>query len=363
MLTALLVVAILVLLIVAHELGHFIVAKLFRVRVEEFGIGYPPRAFTLGKLGGTEYTLNWIPFGGFVRLFGDIGEGERGRGSLVGAHRGVQALILVAGVAMNALAAWMLFAAAYHAGIPRVVEERSPGESARLLVAQVVPGSPADSAGLAPGDEMLGISDAEGAALDEPTPAAFSDFIRARGGKPVTLSYVRAEGEMSATIVPAHAVIPDEAGRPAVGMALYLVSEQSLSWGAAAMEAFSALSNSFRAVAGGLLSIAERVVAGKPSLSGVVGPIGLVGVVGDAARSGVGNLLALAAFISVNLAIINLVPIPALDGGRLLLLGIEAAMRRSAPRLALHVMNALGVALIVFLMVSVTFNDIASLLA
>src|SRR3989344_2612973 len=101
MLTALLVVAILVLLIVIHELGHFVVAKIFKVRVEEFGIGYPPRAFSFGKWGGTEYTLNWIPFGGFVRLFGEDGEKEHGRGAFIYANRGVQALILVAGVLAN----------------------------------------------------------------------------------------------------------------------------------------------------------------------------------------------------------------------------------------------------------------------
>ncbi|MDZ4227199.1 MAG: site-2 protease family protein, partial [Patescibacteria group bacterium] len=119
MLTALLVIGILVLLIVVHELGHFVAAKLSGVKVEEFGVGYPPRAFTLGKFGGTEYTLNWIPFGGFVRLFGDAGEGEHGRGSLVDAPRWKQALILVAGVAMNALTAWILFAVAFHIGVPQ----------------------------------------------------------------------------------------------------------------------------------------------------------------------------------------------------------------------------------------------------
>src|SRR3989344_6786088 len=117
MLTVLLVIAILVLLIVAHELGHFIAAKVFGVRVEEFGVGYPPRAFTFGKIGDTEYTLNWIPFGGFVRLYGDEGEGQHGRGSLVDSPRWKQAVILVAGVAMNAIAAWALFAFAFHLGV------------------------------------------------------------------------------------------------------------------------------------------------------------------------------------------------------------------------------------------------------
>src|SRR3989344_3805874 len=362
MITALLVIAILVFLIVAHELGHFVVAKLFRVRVEEFGIGYPPRAFTLGKIGETEYTLNWIPFGGFVRLFGDVGKEERGRGSLVDAPRIVQAAILIAGVAMNTLGAWMLFTAAYHTGIPRVVEERVAGESVQLIVAQVVPGSPADAAGLKPGDEVLSIVDSQDVTLSEMSPTNFSDFVRTRGGKALTLTYLHEKETITTTITPAHAVIPDDAGRPAVGMALYMVSAQSLPWGDAAREGASALLNAFRVVGQGLWGIVERALAGDPSLAGVVGPIGLVGVVGNAAQSGFGNVLALAAFISVNLAIINLIPIPALDGGRLFLLGVETVLRREAPRLFLQMLNAVGVLLIIFLMITVTYNDIARLL-
>ena len=105
MYTILLVIGILVVLIVAHELGHFIAAKMFGVRVQEFGVGYPPRAFLFAKFGGTQYTLNWLPLGGFVRLFGDEGEAERGPGSFVDASKPVQAIILVAGVLANAIMA------------------------------------------------------------------------------------------------------------------------------------------------------------------------------------------------------------------------------------------------------------------
>src|SRR3990167_2246912 len=112
MTTALLVIAILVVLIVAHEFGHFIAAKIFKVRVEEFGEGYPPRAFLFGKIGETEYTFNWLPFGGFVRLFGDEGEKEHGPHSFIDAKRSVQVVILIAGVAANAILAWALFAGA-----------------------------------------------------------------------------------------------------------------------------------------------------------------------------------------------------------------------------------------------------------
>ncbi|MBI2610496.1 site-2 protease family protein [Candidatus Kaiserbacteria bacterium] len=362
MITALLVIGILVFLIVVHELGHFIAAKIVRVKVEEFGIGYPPRAFTIGRLGSTEYTLNWIPFGGFVRLYGDVGEGEHGAGSLVDANRAVQAIILIAGVVMNALAAWGLFVAALHVGVPRVVDVPPEGEVVRLMIANVVPGSPADAAGVSPGDEILGLED-EDTVLTVLTPEAFSDFVRAHGGEKVSLTYVHAGKTQTTDIIPAHAVVPEAAGTPALGVGIVLVSSQPLSWSDAAVEAFTTTRGAFATVLRGLWDIVRRASTGAPALSEIVGPIGLVGVVGDAAEHGAGNVLALAAFISVNLAIINLIPIPALDGGRLVLLGVETLMRRAAPKLALQMLNALGVALIIVLMVTVTYNDIVRLIS
>src|SRR3989344_465156 len=192
MLTALLVVAILVFLIVVHELGHFVAAKLFKVRVEEFGIGYPPRAFTFGNIGGTEYTFNWIPFGGFVRLFGDVGEGQHGGGSLVDAPRWKQALVLVAGVTANAVVAWMLFAVALHLGVPKPVDTALPGQHVQLIISDVVAGSPASAAGIKPGDEITGVCDAAGATVEVLTSQNVVDFVRERGGKPVDISYIHA---------------------------------------------------------------------------------------------------------------------------------------------------------------------------
>src|SRR3989338_4128855 len=181
MITALLVIGILVLLIVGHELGHFIAAKIFKVRVEEFGVGYPPRAFTFGKFGGTEYTLNWLPFGGFVRLFGDEGDKQHGPGGFIDARRRVQAVILVAGVLANAILAWALFAGALAVGVPRVVAGTNAGEPAQLIVADVVPGSPADSAGIIVGDEIVAL-EYENIKLKEFSPEAVLNFIKERGG-------------------------------------------------------------------------------------------------------------------------------------------------------------------------------------
>lgn len=359
--TALLVIAILVLLIVVHELGHFIAAKISSVKVQEFGVGYPPRAFVFGKLGDTEYTLNWIPFGGFVRLFGDEGEEEHGRGSLVDSPRWKQAFILIAGVAMNAVAAWGLFVLAFHVGVPQVIDAPKDGESTRILVSGIVAGSPAEAAGIAPGDEITGIADAEGDYAPSVTPDSFVEFVRTHAGEPVVVGYKHRGVEKEATMIPAQGVLSKAAGQPALGVALALVANRSLPWDESARLALFQTVRGFSVVLHDLGALASALLAGAPDLSGVVGPVGIVSYVGEASQSGIGAVLQLAALISINLAIINLIPIPALDGGRLLILAIESILRKSAPRLAIQLLNTLGVALIIFLMVTVTYNDIARL--
>ena len=350
------------LLILVHELGHFIAAKFFRVRVEEFGIGFPPRALTFGKWGGTEYTLNWVPFGGFVRLFGDIGEGRHGQGSFVDKNRGVQAIILAAGVFMNLVAAWALFTGALYIGIPRLVDNIEPGTSQWLLVAEVVADSPAAAAGISPGDRITGVVAPDGEKSTELTPTAISNFIQERGGEPLEISYIRKGATAVVTVRSAHAVISNSAETPAIGVALALVSDEPLPLLVAMKDASISTYNAFKMVLNGLWGMAKSASNGVSPLKDIVGPIGLVGVAGAAAESGVGNILALAAFISINLFIINLLPIPALDGGRLFVLGIEALIRRNASQVAIRLLNAFGIAFIVFLMVAVTWNDVARLL-
>lgn len=361
MFTALLVVAILVLLIVAHELGHFLAAKIFGVRVDEFGVGYPPRAFRFGKIGDTEYTLNWIPFGGFVRLFGDEGQVEHGRGSFIDAPRWKQAIVLVAGVAANVVVAWALFAVALHIGVPKPVDTALPGQKVQLIISDIVPGSPADAAGLKPGDEITAVGDTNGASVGVLTAKSVVDFVRERAGQPVSISYVHAGASSSVFITPANAVLPQAAAQPALGIALVLIATEREPWGKAFAEAFPATRGAFKMVANDLWILVQGAVRGAPDLAAVVGPVGIVSYVGQASQNGIGAVLMFAALISINLAIINLIPIPALDGGRLFVLCIEAVMRRQAPRLAVQTLNALGVALIVLLMVVVTYNDVARL--
>lgn len=361
MTTVLLVLGILIFLIVVHELGHFAAAKFFKVKVEEFGIGYPPRAFLISIIKGTEYTLNWLPFGGFVRLYGEHGETQV-KGSFAGAPKHAQAVILLAGVAMNALAAWFLFAGALSVGVPRVITDRAQIEHAQLFVNTVVPGSPADAAGIRTGDELTQIVDASGKQVGL-TPMEVVNFVGDHGGKELEVTYRREEEIFKATVIPAHAVVTQSADRPAIGLGLVLVTDDAMSFWQALKESGPRTIGAFRETVHGLWALVRDAAAGEPNLKEIVGPVGLVDFVGNASRHGVGHVLALAAFISVNLAVINLVPIPALDGGRLFLLGIETIIRRPPNKLFVQLINFAGVLLIIFLMITVTYNDIARLLA
>jgi regulator of sigma E protease len=360
-----LVIVILIALIVVHEFGHFIVAKIMGVRVNEFGIGYPPRAYTLGKIGDTEYTLNWLPFGGFVRLFGEdsleqIPAADRRR-SFSGASRFAQAVILIAGVAANVLFAWGLFTVGFMAGMPAAVSEDTPG--AALTVGRVLSGSPAENAGLITGDRVIGIVDEEGELLATLTPTAMIAFVAAHGGESITVSVERRGETFTRTLTPAHAVLAEQSARPAIGIELVMVAEKRLPFLSAITEAFWQTLGSLRAVVSGIYQLINDAFRGAADLSAVVGPVGLVTVVGDAADYGWTHILGLAAFISVNLAIINLIPIPALDGGRLVFVGLEALTRRATPKVMFQVLNLAGFSLIVFLMIAVTYNDIARLIA
>jgi regulator of sigma E protease len=365
-----LVILILGLLVFVHELGHLIAAKLFGVKVEEFGIGYPPAALSLGKIRETEYTLNWIPFGGFVRLYGD--EGALASGSLAGAFvkapRWKQILILVAGIVMNAVAGWLLFSIAFMIGIPRPVDAL-PTASANtlagthLLIADIVQASPAEVAGIKPGDELLQVMDEKGAQPSALSPSGVREFVSDRGGKKLDVTFLHNRATTTVGVIPANAVIPGQGGRAGIGIDLVLITSTPLPFFEAAHLASVASVNAFTAVAKSVWDIIASVWSkGSGALQGIVGPVGLVSVVGEASRAGIAQVLALAGFISINLAVINLVPIPLLDGGRIIIVLLEGLMRRRAPKLVVHLLNSIGIVSIVLLMVIVTYHDIARLI-
>jgi regulator of sigma E protease len=393
-------VVVLVVLVLVHEIGHFIVAKLSGMRVDEFGIGYPPRALTLGKIGDTEYTLNWLPFGGFVRIYGEDGETElvdtktaelEGTGAITDKSempetmvtseakprdprafssrpRILQALTLIAGVAMNFLLAYLLFTYTQAVGVEQQIspDQMAQATNVHAALESVRPGSPADKAGFKAGDiftsesilrKTLGIEYHGTDALGYTTLISIDkegdpmEFIMKRGNKLVTIMATPQKG-----------IIADQPNRPALGFTLTDLGTLKVPLSKAPVVGAQITWNATKQTAVGLYGFFKNIVLLKADLSQVSGPVGIAGVVGTATAVGFTTLLSLVALISINLGIINLIPIPALDGGRLLFVIIESIIRRPInPKIAERV-NMVGFALLLLLMVVVTAHDIYKLI-
>ena len=356
-------IVVLVALIVVHEFGHFVAAKLSKMRVDEFGLGYPPRALTLAKAGETLYTLNWLPFGGFVKIYGEDPSLDKSRDarSFSSKTRLAQAFVLVAGVAMNALFAYVLIVGALISGTPRALapDELAIARNAELAVANVLPGSPAARAGLLAGDTILSSEDGHVlyAGVDQ---VAFSKFVSdGQGNTTIALTVRHPSGEEETIFArPEAGVISTDPSRSALGVEVAPIGVVPLSLGAAITEGAVLTWGATVLTAEGLWHFFSGVFTLSADLSQVAGPVGIVGIVGTASSQGFGNLLTLMAIISINLALINLIPVPALDGGRLLFVLIESIIRRPIKPVVAHSVNALGFIFLILLMLVVTAHDI-----
>jgi regulator of sigma E protease len=367
--TILAFIGILVVLILVHELGHFLAAKLFNIRVDEFGLGFPPKLWGVKK-GETEYTLNMLPIGGFVRIYGedpadvpstapDIGR------SMASKSHMVQAIVLCAGVAFNILFAWMVFTFGFMFGMPSALEESEIAQatSVKLLITEVVPGSPAANAGILAGDEILDITARSGAFDDITlTPSTIANFIGTHEGQTLTLALMRSGSELSVEVTPQTGVIADAPDRPAAGFVMTLAGIITLPVGQAIVESAHMTWNMLGAITSGLVDFFAKAFTLNADLQYVSGPIGIVGLVGDARALGIAYVVTFMAFISLNLAVINMLPFPALDGGRLAFVIYEAITRRRIPPLVAKSLNVAGFFILIGLMIAVTVSDVFKLL-
>ena len=351
-------IAVIVALIVVHEFGHFVVAKLSGMRVDEFGLGYPPRALTIATVGETAYTLNWLPFGGFVKIYGEDGEGADPR-AFSKRPRILQALVLVAGIAMNLLFAYVLITGALIAGTPRALDESelAHARNMELMVANVLPGTPASLAGLLAGDSIISAktSGAEWRAVD---PKSFSAFVASSKGSEVTLQIIRDGSEEIITAAPRKGLAASDPSRFALGVEVATIGVVPLSFSSALIEGASLTWSATKMTAIGLGHFFYSILTLSADLSQVSGPVGIAGAVGSASSQGFGNLLSIMAIISINLALINLIPIPALDGGRLFFVIVESVIRRPIKASIANSVNMIGFAFLILLMVVVTAHDI-----
>ncbi len=358
-------IVVLAVLILVHEFGHFIIAKRSGIRVDEFGLGFPPRLWGK-KYGETEYTLNLIPFGGFVKIHGETPEADKedadASRSLVNKPKYIQAAVMVGGVGFNFLLAWLLFTVGFTAGLPMSTASAPTGgeiRQAALTITGVIPDSPA-AAELKTGDQIVKLTAADQAELLAPTrPEAVSAFIQEQAaGAAIDFEINRGGEILTVAVEPESGLVEDG---PAVGIFMDEVGVVSLPWPLAIIQAANytvRLTVAMTAMIGQLLF---DLVTGVPVANAVVGPVGIVGLVGDAASLGWVYLLTFTALISVNLAIINLIPFPALDGGRLLFILIEAIKGSPIKPQIANTLNLIGFGLLLLLMAVVTYNDIARL--
>jgi regulator of sigma E protease len=351
-------------LILVHEWGHFIAAKKTGMRVDEFGIGFPPKLIGKKK-GETEYTLNALPIGGFVRIYGEnadaVADTDTDKSRAFGSRpKWAQAVVLVAGVTMNVIFAWFLFFITFVVGVPMMVEESAATDKASLYVSAVLPKGPLDGK-LLPNSIVTKLEAGE-ADLINPTPSTFTNFVQENAEADITVHYRLGEKVGEVTVTPVKDLTPELEGKAAVGVALSLVETKSYSVqeaiSAASISTYKGLIN----ITVGLFSLIADSVQGTADFSQVAGPVGIVGMVGDAADFGMVALLTFTAIISLNLAVINMLPIPALDGGRLLFVLIEAVTKRPINPIWAGRVNLIGFVLLMILMVVVTYNDILRLL-
>ena len=363
--TVLIFFAVLFILILVHEWGHFIVAKKTGMRVDEFGIGFPPKLFGIKK-GETEYTFNLLPIGGFVRIFGENAEdaesakehGEDISRSFTSKNKLAQTAVLIAGVTMNVIFAWFLFVIVFAMGVPTAVDESTASADARFTITHVVPEGPADEAGIPVGAVITDYAPEDDEAL---TPSAFSAYASSIEG-PMTITYTYDDATITTEVDPVVGLITDEPQKQAIGVALSLVDVVRSPIHMALWDATVTTYESLIAIFTGTIGLFADIAQLDADLSQVAGPVGIVGLVGDAAQFGFASLLMFTAIISLNLAVINLLPFPALDGGRLVFVAIEAITRRPIDPAWVLRLNTTGFILLILLMLAVTYSDIMKLI-
>lgn len=353
-------------LVFAHEMGHFFTARHYGVKAEEFGFGFPPRAIgfyknkngkwlrlfgnkSVDELVGeaepadTVYSLNWLPMGGFVKIKGENGNDREDKDSFGAQKIWKRVVILSAGVAMNVILAFVLFSACFIIGAPQTVSE-----GGKIQITEVVKGSPAEQAGLITSDVIIG---ADGrtfkniAEVQAYTGAASQEInlnLR-RGGEAITVK-----------------VKPARSGdKMVMGVGLDQVDTISYPFFRALWEGFKHTFIILWFIIVAFFGLIRDLIFGHGAGDAVGGPIKIAQLTGEAARYGFTNLLNFTALLSLNLAVINFLPFPALDGGRVWFLLVEKVRGKAINRDTEAIIHNIGFLILIALIILVTYKDIA----
>ncbi len=345
---------ILSLLVLVHEFGHFIAAKKSNVKVEEFGIGFPPRIWGIKK-GETLYSINALPIGGFVKLYGEeyqeankknVAMSDR---TFVYKHPFRKMIIIVAGVVMNFLLAWVLISYLFTRGVPSPIN--------KVLVDSIVPGSPAQVAGLRNGD-IVYEADVHDRKIVITTSQDLIDASKQYGGIPMVLKVERNHKNLAVTVIPRKN--PPQ-GQGALGIIITSFMVKKYPWYQAPFYGLAESLSITRATAFELLkAVVQLLTLKKPNVD-VAGPVGIAQYTGQAIKFGQDAVLELIALLSLNLAIINILPFPALDGGRLVFVVYEWVTKKRVNQKIEQYVNMFGFFVLISLAILVTINDIIKL--
>ena len=369
MLTLLIFLLVLSVLVLVHEVGHYVAARLFGVKADEFGYGIPPRVVGFVKVGkkwkkvgrkdrkeyeNTIWSLNWLPIGGFVRIKGEQGDGENDADSFHVKPIWQRIIILAAGVGMNWVLAAILLSIGLAVGVPTVVDQLPPGatvEQREVSIIETLKGSPAEQAGVKEGDVIVRIGPDEATTLDQ-----VRELIVSQGTRPFTLLLRRDEQEVSLNVTP---VYLEEAKRTGIGVGLIdtgIVRFPPL----LAIQNGVVLTGTYTKVV--LLTFIDLfrdlVKGGGETAEQVSGPVGIAVITGRIAKQGIMPLVQFMAILSINLAVVNFLPIPALDGGRALFLIVEGLRRKAIRRTTEALIHNISFLILLALIALVTLRDL-----
>jgi regulator of sigma E protease len=373
MLAVIIFLIILGVLIFVHELGHFLTARRNGIKAEEFGFGFPPRIAGVYKneesgkyewvpfnkrvkSKNTIYSLNWIPLGGFVKIKGEDGHGKIEEDSFAGKSAWVRIKVLAAGVTMNFVLAWVLISIVYMLGAPQAIEPTTGGNpDSKIQISAMVSESPAEVSGIKIGDEISKVQKNNGKKVELKDIKAVQEYIAENKGKEIVLSVVRGDEKLDIKVVP-RSEFPE--GEGALGVALSETVIISYPWYQAIWEGLKTTLWMIWAIILALGGIIRSLFMGQGVGADVAGPIGIAVLTRDVANLGLVYILNFAAILSINLGIINILPIPALDGGRIVFVLVEKIKGRPVSQKVEQAFHSIGFMLLILLLVLVTFKDV-----
>ncbi len=351
--TLLIFIAVLAVLIFVHEIGHFLSARWSGVAVEEFGVGFPPRLAKFKK-GKTIYSINWLPLGGFVKIKGEQGDHAEDRDSF--AHKKIwqRSLIISAGVVMNVVLTMILLSVGFMIGSPQILSDdlstHAKVSDRQIQIFSVLAETPAQQAGLEAGDVVISLDGQKFNSLTE-----FKNYLASKDNSAVKVTIKRGGEEINKEITPK---ILATGNPPVLGIELIQSGIVSYPWYEAIWVGAKSTVYLAKEIVVAFYTLIKNLVVHQEVAVELAGPVGIAVLTGEVAKMGFIYLLQFVALLSLNLAIINFLPFPALDGGRFLFLIIEKIRGKAANQKWEAIIRNIGFVLLIMLVLVVTYRDV-----